>query len=502
MTGSAHVFSDSEGTLWVGTADRGGAARGRHDALCFRATGRGQGRRSLEFLRGQPQAVWIGTVRQGAYLIDLKQHTTRAIVETGVPQPSSADRGNPLHYGDSRRHDLWLGTDGHGIVEVDGTTLRTRRIRHDPTLMSSLADDSVQAMLTDRSGLVWICTIRAISRYNSRQTAIYTVFGGSSRPASLSDSDVDSVLSMSDDRVWLGLGSNGIDVLDPQGLRVAALRPDPEHPATALPKDYVNALVRGPADVYIGTEQGLYRADPLAHGVVRLTAPKHDPSAAVWSLYLQNNVLWVGGLEGLWSLNPGPDGKSTTASGALEGLTDQRVTAIEGGLAGTLWVGTKNGLNHVDTASGQVARIVPDPQDPAALSSGYVATLLLDSSGRLWVGTLGGGICVLDSWAPTTGPISSGSTRVRGSPAKTSTSCSRMRTAGSGPVPMMACRSSIPTPSPSAACGSPRARRSRIIGRGRARARRQAKCCSAPWVAWSLCGPRSWRCGATTRRLW
>src|SRR6202012_681620 len=118
-------------------------------------------------------------------------------------------------------------------------------------------------------------------------------------------------------RVWLGLGSNGIDVLDPNGLRAVALRPDPEHPTTALPKDYVNALVLGPpGDVYVGTEQGLYRADRLARGVVRLSVPQHDPGAAVWTLHLEQNVLWVGGLDGLWSLSPGPQGNPTAAGAA------------------------------------------------------------------------------------------------------------------------------------------------------------------------------------------
>src|SRR6185437_1596627 len=256
------VFRDSEGALWVGTA--GGVVRREAGTTRFASVPLAEGKVVVawSFFEDSQRRVWIGTVRQGAYLVDLKQHTTRAILETGVPQSSLQTEG--IHsIAEIRAGTIWLGTDGHGVVEVDGTTLRTRRIRHDPTLMSSLADDSVQAIHTDRSGLVWICTVRAISRFNSRQTAIYTVFGGSSRPASLSDSDVDSVLSMPDGRVWLGLGSNGIDVFDPLGLRVAALRPDPEHPATALPKDFVNALVHGPQDVYIGTEQGLYRADRL-----------------------------------------------------------------------------------------------------------------------------------------------------------------------------------------------------------------------------------------------
>lgn len=392
------LFRDSDGALWVGTA----AGLVRREAGSNRfvpvSLGLPQGRVAVawSFFQDSAGRVWVGTLRQGAYVIDLKQRTTRAILESNVSQSTLQTEG--IHaIAEVRPGTIWLGTDGHGIVAVDTASFQTRRIRHDPTLQSSLADDTVQALLTDRSGLVWICTNRGISRYNSRQAAIYTVFGGSSRPASLSDSDVDSVLSMPDGHVWLGLGSNGIDVLDPNGLRVAALRPDPEHPITGLPRDYVNALVRGPSgDVYVGTEQGLYRADRLAQRVVRLSVPQHDPGAAVWTLHLEDNVLWVGGFDGLWSLDLGPDGNGAAASGDVEGLTDQRVTVIERAPGGSLWIGTKNGLNRLDPATHVMERIFPDPHEPNALSAGYVATLMTDQRGRLWVGTLGGGIDIMD----------------------------------------------------------------------------------------------------------
>ena len=392
------LFRDSEGTLWVGTAAGLARREARADRFTAVSLGLPTGKVAVpwNFLQDSAGRIWVGTVRQGAYIIDPKQHTVRAVLESEGQESTLQTEG--IHaIAEVRPGTIWLGTDGHGIVSVDTATFHTRRIRHDPTLLSSLADDTVQALHIDRSGLVWICTNRGISRYNSRQAAIFTVFGGSSRPASLSDPDVDSVLSMPGGRIWLGLGSNGIDVVDPNGLRVAALRPDPEHPTTALPKDYVNALILGPlGDVYVGTEQGLYRADRLAHGVVRLSVPQHDASAAVWTLHLQQNVLWVGGFDGLWSLRLDSRGNPVAAGGAVDGLTDQRVTVIESGRGGSLWVGTKNGLNRVDPVTHAVERIFPEPQEQSALSAGYVATLLTDRRGRLWVGTLGGGIDVMD----------------------------------------------------------------------------------------------------------
>src|SRR4029079_3915447 len=76
-------------------------------------------------------------------------------------------------------------------------------------------------------------------------------------------------------------------------------------------------------------------------------------------------------------------------------LTDLRVNAIERGADGALWIGTNNGLNRIDTTTGDVERILPSPADPAALSAGTVTSLWREGRGRLWIGTLGGGLELL-----------------------------------------------------------------------------------------------------------
>jgi diguanylate cyclase (GGDEF)-like protein len=130
---------------------------------------------------------------------------------------------------------------------------------------------------------------------------------------------------------------------------------------------------------------------------VRLTFPQHDVSAAVWTLHFEGNVLWIGGFDGPWTLDLGLS--PAVASANIEGLTDQRVNVIESGPQGSVWIGTKNGLTRVDrTTHAIVERILPNPPDPNALRAGYVSTLLTDRRGRLWAGSLGGGISVLDGW--------------------------------------------------------------------------------------------------------
>ena len=61
---------------------------------------------------------------------------------------------------------------------------------------------------------------------------------------------------------------------------------------------------------------------------------------------------------------------------------------------GMVWIGTQDGLVRYDGYGYKVFR--PRPGDPHALSGSYVRSLLVARDGRLWVGTISGGVSVFD----------------------------------------------------------------------------------------------------------
>ncbi len=122
--------------------------------------------------------------------------------------------------------------------------------------------------------------------------------------------------------------------------------------------------------------------------------------AQVWALLLDKNVLWVGGFDGLWAVQPDGARSPLSHAEAVSGLSDQRITVIARGAGSSLWIGTKNGLNRLDLATRAIERIMPAPANPTALAAGYVTSLLTDSRGRLWVATFGGGVNILEGRAP------------------------------------------------------------------------------------------------------
>jgi diguanylate cyclase (GGDEF)-like protein len=389
---------DRSGTLWVGTS--GGLARLARGANGFSTISlpskSGEIPQVSALLEDSAGRMWIGTKGNGAYVIDAGESTARLVQETRDGAPSTLANEVVRAMEEIRAGVVWIATDAQGIVAVDTVGFRTHRIRHDPALPSSLGDGAVFAIHRDRAGLVWVGTDRSLSRHNAAQTTVSTIFGASSRKDSVSVADVAAVLEMPNGLIWLGLGNNGIDVIDPAGVRVAALRPNPEQPERALPRKYVTALAATNADVYIGTRQGLYRADSAARGVVRVSVPERLPADDVSTLLNDDGVLWVGGNGGLRGLDLGGSNAAARMRFATTAkLTDQRVSVLSRGSDGVLWVGTENGLNRLDFTSLTVEHITADRADSQALPLGYISSLLIDRRGRLWVGTLGGGIGVL-----------------------------------------------------------------------------------------------------------
>jgi diguanylate cyclase (GGDEF)-like protein len=388
---------DRQGRLWVGTGS--GLARMSADGIRFSQIplpGKsGQAPQVLTLFEDANGRMWAGTRGDGAYVIEANQSMARAVRETRAgPSPLADETVRSI--GEIRPGVVWVGTDSQGIVEIETAGMQTGRIYNDPFLPNSLGRGALFAIYRDRAGLVWIGTDSTFGYHNASQTAVSIIFGGSSRSDGVSAHDIAAILEMPDGKFWLGLGNNGIDVIDPNGARVAALRPDTQHPQTALPRKFVTALAPGiDSDVYIGTRRGLYRADSAARAVARVTVGQRPSIEDVATLLLHEGVLWIGGSSGLRGLDLAGGNAERIAFATASGLTDQRISTIRPESDHSLWVGTENGLNRIDLANRTVERFVNDSAGPEGHPVGFVSALLTDAQGRLWISTLGTGISVV-----------------------------------------------------------------------------------------------------------
>jgi len=170
---------------------------------------------------------------------------------------------------------------------------------------------------------------------------------------------------------------------------------------SGLPEGHrVQALARDQADhIWFGAGPAVARYDGTE-------------GASAWRTYRYDDMGLRQGL--VQALEVGSDGRlwvgTSTGAAALEGQTWTSYSAETSGLVDNnvlslavqpqpggdwIWFGTRTGVGRLDTASDQWSRYT-QPFDP---NWGGVVCLLVDSAGRLWAGTIGGGLGVWDGAA-------------------------------------------------------------------------------------------------------
>ena len=393
------LLRDRSGRLWVGTSDglfvrESGSASFSPVALPGSGGRQPQAESLLEDSAGR---LWMGTNRHGVFVRAAAGGAWQPILETRGSDGQTLASRRVMALLEAQPGVVWAGTLGQGVVAIDAQTGLTKRLRHRPLLSSSLPDDHVRGLFRDRSGLVWVATYAGLARVDPRATAVLNVSPDRGVvDTTRARADYTSLLAHSDGRIWMGTMNHGVEIVDPERGTLQALTPDPSRPETALPPDTTVGLAEGSdGSVYIGNYRGLYRARPSVRGlpaVVRVSWPGRPADRGVGPLLRDGPRLWVGGLrDGLWEMDLASGRVRAALPDPARQLTDLRITALERGRQGELWIGTRNGLNRYDPVSGSVLKV---PASPAAggLGSGFIASLRLDRGGRLWVATYGGGL--------------------------------------------------------------------------------------------------------------
>ena len=172
-----------------------------------------------------------------------------------------------------------------------------------------------------------------------------------------------SVLSITCDHhgfLWFGTES-GLNKFD--GYKFTVYLPVEGNPRS-LSNSWINALLTDRlGTLWVGTENGL---NQYLHSRDEFIRYFHDPT------------------------NP-------------NSLSSSRIFCLYEDRDGRLWVGTDSGLNLFDPPHNRFIRYQHDPANPSAtLSSDNIRAIAQDSTGFIWVGTVGGGLNRLD---PATGQV-------------------------------------------------------------------------------------------------
>ena len=198
------------------------------------------------------------------------------------------------------------------------------------------------------------------------------------------------------DGMW-GVYSGGVCRLECKDGKITA---KPIVPGLTWSDDlYVSDMVRQGGHVWIATDAGLLRYDPVSRDVKTYHSGAGEGSLSqnfITSLAVTpQGHLICGSLNGLNIYDEGTDTFSQTSTGLFAesfSLSSNFVNCLmtEGD---NLWVGTEGcGVNIVSPKKIFARTIRHNRQDPASLSPNPVNSIYEDSDGTVWVGTVEGGL--------------------------------------------------------------------------------------------------------------
>ncbi len=257
-----------------------------------------------------------------------------------------------------KNNDLWC-QEGNRLHEFKGGEI----VSHD---LGTYVTAGSRAVFFDNEDNIWLATESdGLVRLTRRKIALV---------GDLTDFDVWGRYSIAEDAagaVWLA----GHDLLKVEGTKVekTGVLTEAGIPEliTAIAFDRDNVL-------WAGGLQGLYTLDDG-----KITFRRQFGTSRVNSLFFdRQSTLWIGTDEGLWKLQNGAYTHFTTN----DGLAGNSVHYITQTKDETIWIGTIGGVSKL--RDGRFENITPDD----GLSGNYVREILEDGEGTIWIGTYGGGI--------------------------------------------------------------------------------------------------------------
>ncbi len=322
-------FADGPGgSIYVGTDD-GGLSLYNPATGLFRKVQIGQSGLTILSMERSDDDLWIGTYRQGIYVLNTLSSGVRHFTkEDGVSNLSSNEI---FALKRDRYGNMWVGTNGQS---VDVFNPKKGVFQSFETYAGNAKGDKpaesafVRAIEEDNAGNIWIASIgRGIDVFNPvmKTLKLYNRFN-----TKLPIEDIHAFLATNDQRIWLGTAGNGLYYFDPASDGFKSIETN-----QLLPNSMIFKILQDDAGkIWFSSNKGISSFDAKTK-ILRnytfengLQQSSFTPGAG---LRTSNGDLYFGGLDGFNYFSPAKLNYNFNIPGvAFTGLTVDNKDVLPG----------------------------------------------------------------------------------------------------------------------------------------------------------------------------
>lgn len=343
--------------------------------------------------------IWIGTSQAG--LNRLNPLSGEIVVWKNEPGNEKSLSNNMIHdIVEDQNGNIWIST-SKGLNRYDFDNDNFIHYTHTSENENSLLANVIRTLFVDHKNNLWIASQFGLSEFDSEKNQFNHFRFDPRNKTSAKFNSILSIAQDSNNNIWFGTFRNGVSQLNLSNVQTKNWMKKDSDP-NSLNSNFARALhVDKSGKIWIGTVNGINVLTP-PNTSYKLSdfnqmIGKDQHGTKIYSILPEgNNALWLGTFTGLY--------KASLSNNSFQSWNKDSKMLKNDFVSSLLlrndelWVGTLGGgINILNKQTGKFSYIDVNKESESSLSDNQIYSMYEDNQGRVWIGTIFGGLNLFDS---------------------------------------------------------------------------------------------------------
>jgi signal transduction histidine kinase/ligand-binding sensor domain-containing protein/HPt (histidine-containing phosphotransfer) domain-containing protein len=264
---------------------------------------------------------------------------------------------------------LWVGT-ADGLNKFDGYNFEI--FKNNSQLKNSLSNSNILSLFEDNQNKIWIGTQGGLNLFNKKTNNFKVYKHNTSNKNSLSNDAVNSIVQDRNNSFWIGT-DKGLNQFDGTSFR------------RFLPQTKIlDLIIDNNGNLWIATQsQGLIKFNLSTNKISSVSSINKNQT--IQSLALLDNTIWLGTDSGLIVFDF--ENNRIKADKALMSLFVNKSITTFSFRNDDLWIGTKTqGIIRHNLITKNTEFIQANDANPKSIGHNQITTIITDNSNNVWIG--------------------------------------------------------------------------------------------------------------------